>query len=77
MGLIDHNKEILREIIKKRTRRLSGSAKGQMAGIVFYPGAETGFPHHLHIKICSFRNSLSLKELIPALKVSHLLLHLC
>ena len=47
-----------------------------MSGVVLDPGAESRFLHHFHIKVGTFRNSLSLDQLVLAFKVFHLLLHL-
>ena len=76
MGLINNHQKILREIIQQRTGRFTGSCSGQMSGIVLNSRAKTSFPHHFHVKIGPFRNSLGLQQLILALKISHLLFHL-
>ena len=76
MGLVNDNKEILREVVQKRAGRLPRLSKGQVAGIVLDPGTESRLPHHLHVKIGPFCDPLGLQKLILALKECHLFLHL-
>ena len=60
MGFIRNDKKILRKEINQRKGRAACFAQGKMTGIVLNAGTKAGFPHHFHIKIGAFRNTLCL-----------------
>ncbi len=49
MGFVYDCQKILREIIKKRIRRLSRFSSGKMTRVVFYAVTVTNLPYHGHI----------------------------
>ena len=69
MTLVHNNQEIIGKVVNQGIGRLSGSGKVQVSGIVFNSGADTGFPNHFHIEVCSFRDSLRFQELILFFKI--------
>ena len=75
MGLVHDNQEIIREIVEQRTRRLSRCRSHKMTGIVLDSRTEACLSHHLHIKICPFRDSLCLQKLVLTLKKGYLFFH--
>ena len=77
VGLIDNDQIIISEIVHQRIRRLPRFQPGQMAGIVFNPGAEPGLFHHLNVEIGSLIDPLGLQKLVLAFEILHLLFQLC
>ena len=75
MGLVHDDQEIIREIVEQRTRRLSRCRSHKMTGIVLDSRTEACLSHHLHIKICPFRDSLCLQKLVLTLKKGYLFFH--
>ena len=76
VGLIDDQQEFLGEIVHQGTGRIPRLREVQLPGIVLDAGAESRLPHHLHVKVGPLRNSLGLNQLVLALEIGHLLLHL-
>ncbi len=71
MGLIDHDHQIVREIIHQGFRCRSGRPHSQMTGIILDSAAKAGFTKHFNIEIRSLRNSLCLKQLVLTLEIAH------
>ena len=76
MRLIHDYEKIIREEIYECHRRLPRLCKVQMPRIVLNSRAEACLPHHLYVKIGPLCYSLSLYELVLALKILHALIKL-
>ena len=77
MALIDHQKEIIREIIQQRCRGRARRPAGDDPGIVFDAGAVAQLPHHLQVIPGALLDALGLQQLALLGEFLDLLLHLC
>ena len=71
MALIDNDQEFLRKIVNQRVGRAACGKAGQITGIVFDAGAETGLPHHFNIKGSTFTEPLGFHQLILMPEIQH------
>ena len=69
MRLVDDDQEIVFIKIDEAGRRHTRGQSGQVAGIVFDPGADPGLAEHLHIEVRPLPDPLCLQQFIFTLKI--------
>ena len=63
MRLVDHQQEVLGEVVQQGRRRRTGLAAVDMAGIVLDTGAEADLTHHLDVVVGTHPQPLRLQQL--------------
>src|SRR5574340_263381 len=76
MRLVNHNKKILRKIVKQSVGWLSGGSSAEVPRIILDPMAVIEFLQHLHIESCAFFNPLCLEKFALPEKTLYRSLHL-
>ena len=77
MALIDHQEEIIREIIQQRCRGRARRPAGQHGRVVLDALAHAHLLQHLHVVVGALLDALGLQQLALLGEFLDLLLHLC
>ena len=66
VALVDHEQEILREVVEQRRRRRSRRAAREVPRVVLDPGAEADLADHLQVEARALLQALGLEQLLLA-----------
>ena len=66
VALVDHEQEVLREVVEQRRRRLPGRAAREVARVVLDPRAEADLADHLQVEARALLQALGLEQLLLA-----------
>ena len=76
MALVEHDEEVVREVVEQRVRRFAGFPSVDRARVVLDAVAVAEFLHHLEVVLGAHAEPLRLEELALLLELGQLLLEL-